>query len=66
LPRGASWATFSRRKKIWIGRPRSRHFNLDGETEVKCSTLKAILTDAQFWVPVVALVIGILLLVSVR
>jgi hypothetical protein len=28
--------------------------------------LKAILTDSQFWVPIVVLIIGILLLVYVR
>jgi hypothetical protein len=33
---------------------------------VKTSMAKAILTDSQFWVPIVVLVIGILLLVYVR
>ena len=33
---------------------------------VKTSMVKAILTDSQFWVPVVVLAIGVLLLVYVR
>ncbi len=51
---------------IAAGRGRFRHFNVQGKTKMKVSTLKGILTDAQFWVPVAALVIGILLLVAVR
>jgi len=30
--------------------------------KVKKSTLKAILTDSQFWVPIIALAFGIVLL----
>ncbi|HUX10349.1 MAG TPA: translocated intimin receptor Tir [Terriglobia bacterium] len=33
---------------------------------MKTSTTKAILTDSQFWVPILVLVVGILLLVYVR
>ncbi len=35
-------------------------------TGPKPSMVKAVLTDAQFWLPVVVLVVGILLLVYFR
>lgn len=36
------------------------------KSTIKIAMLKAILTDSQFWIPLIVLLLGVILLVSLR
>lgn len=50
-------------EKLPIVEP-SRHANR--KSTIKISMLKAILTDSQFWIPLIVLLLGVVLLVSLH